>query len=146
MLKSDKPEIHISNHHSKFRPPVTNSTITELVCVINKREWINLKKIDINYLDDKNLKKLNKQFLNHNYNTDILTFDYSKKGLPNEAELLLSLDRIKKNAEFYNTSYKQEFKRVLIHGMLHLAGYNDSTLKEQELIRNKENFYLSKFT
>lgn len=115
----------------------------ELVRVIISRERIKLLNLEINYMEDRDLKKINKQFLGHNYYTDIITFDYRDTR---EAELLISLDSVRKNAVNYKTAYKQEFKRVIIHGMLHLAGFNDSTLKEQELIRNKENFYLHKYS
>lgn len=88
------------------------------------------------------MRKINRNFLNHNYDTDVITFAYDddKKNL--EGEIIVSPEKVKKNAKYYNVSHVQELKRVIIHGCLHLVGYNDKTKKQKELIKNKENFYL----
>lgn len=88
------------------------------------------------------MKTLNKQYLNHNYDTDVLTFTYENSKSNLEGEIIISPEKVKKNAKFYDVSQVQELKRVIIHGCLHLAGYDDKTKKQKELINNKENFYL----
>ena len=88
------------------------------------------------------MKMLNKNYLNHNYDTDVLTFTYENNKNNLEGEIIISPEKVKKNAGIYDVSQVQELKRVIIHGCLHLAGYDDRTKKQKELIKNKENFYL----
>lgn len=88
------------------------------------------------------MKTLNKNYLKHNYDTDVLTFTYENNKNNLEGEIIISPEKVKKNARFYDVSRIQELKRVIIHGCLHLAGYDDKTKKQKELIKNKENFYL----
>lgn len=102
-----------------------------------------INEILVNFVENKAIKKINKDFLKHNYNTDIITFPYNDKRKQIEGELFISLDTVQKNSKVYGSGYKMELERVIIHGCLHLAGYNDRTKKEKELIRKKENFYLS---
>lgn len=88
------------------------------------------------------MKTLNKHYLNHNYDTDVLTFTYENNKNNLEGEIIISPEKVKKNAKFYDVSQVKELKRVIIHGCLHLAGYDDKTKKQKELIKSKENFYL----
>lgn len=110
-----------------------------------KGEDCSLKHLDINLLQNSEIRKINKKFLKHNYNTDIITFPYSNGKSGIEGEIFISLDEVKRNSLIFSDSYKNEFLRVVIHGCLHLTGYNDKTGKQKELIREKENFYMSKF-
>lgn len=81
-------------------------------------------------------------YLNHNYDTDVITFAYENDKNNLDGEIFISTEKVKKNAKFYDVSNIQELKRVIIHGCLHLAGYDDRTEKQKELIKTKENFYL----
>jgi probable rRNA maturation factor len=96
-------------------------------------------------LSDDELLDVNTNVLNHDYYTDIITFDYRDDDDLGYAELLISYDRIVDNAETHKSSNKQELNRVIIHGMLHLCGFNDSTEKEKKIIRDKENYYLNTY-
>jgi len=98
----------------------------------------------INYVfcDNEFLIDMNKKFLNHDYPTDIITFDYSDKTTIN-GEIYLSIEQIKENSKTYNTNLHDELHRVIIHGILHLAGYKDKTKTEQLEMRSKEDYYLS---
>ncbi len=98
--------------------------------------------IIVNFVGNKAIKKINKDYLNHNYFTDIITFPYNDNSKQIEGELFISLDTVKENGEIYSSGFKQELKRVIIHGCLHLAGFKDASKKDKELIRKKENFYL----
>lgn len=84
----------------------------------------------------------NKTYLNHDFYTDIITFDYCEDNWIS-GDLLISLDRVYDNAEKFNVSRETELNRVIVHGVLHLLGYNDETDEEIEIIRKKEDFYLS---
>ena len=97
----------------------------------------------INYIfcDDEYLLKINQDFLQHDYYTDIITFD-KVRGKSISGEIFISLQRVKENAEIFQKPYEQERRRVMAHGILHLCGYKDKTLEEQAIMRSKENFYL----
>ena len=99
---------------------------------------------EINYIfcDDEYLLKINQDFLDHDYYTDIITFD-QVRGKTISGEIFVSLQRIKDNASLISKIYEEEKKRVIAHGILHLCGYKDKTEEEQKKMRAKEDFYLS---
>ena len=101
---------------------------------------------DITYIfcDDDYLLERNKEFLNHNTLTDIITFNYCIDNNIS-SDIMISIDRVKENSTIFENSFNEELKRVMIHGILHLIGYNDKSDKEKELMREKENFYLNIF-
>ncbi|WP_312818927.1 rRNA maturation RNase YbeY [Kaistella carnis] len=99
-------------------------------------------KITYVFCTDEALLKVNKDFLQHDYYTDIITFDYVK-GKTISADIFVSLPRISENAETLNKIFNIELHRVLAHGILHLCGYKDKTEEEIQEMRQKEDFYLS---
>src|SRR6478736_2493076 len=100
--------------------------------------------LDISYIfcSDAYLLELNQEFLNHNTFTDIITFDNSK-GRNLSGEIYISLERIKENSKKFESSFQDELRRVMIHGVLHLSGYKDKKPNEISLMRKKEEAYLS---
>jgi len=94
---------------------------------------------DLNYIftSDPYLLELNKRFLNHDYYTDILTFDYSVDG-EISGEIFISVDRVKENAKSFEVGFDHELLRVMVHGLLHLCGYTDADDIQQQLMRNTE--------
>lgn len=107
------------------------------------KQWLSLSIKDLGFemgnityifCDNTFILSINKEFLQHNYPTDIITFNYNENNTIN-AELYISVEQVKANAITFNSSFKNELHRVLIHGVLHLTGYNDSTNKEKELMR-----------
>ena len=94
------------------------------------------------FCSDEYLKEINIKYLNHDFFTDVITFDYSKEKLL-FGDVYVSTDRVKENAKTYSSSFNKELFRVIIHGVLHLCGFNDKTKKEKTLIRSKENEALS---
>lgn len=94
------------------------------------------------FCTDSYLLSINKQFLKHNYFTDIITFDYTEAKTI-KGEIYISIDRIKENAETFKVLFKDELFRVMIHGMLHLIGYDDKTPALKKIMTQKENEYLS---
>ena len=109
-----------------------------------KREKKKLSSINYIFCSDKRLLEINRQFLNHDFYTDIITFDLSESD-STQAEIYISVDRVKDNAKSLGTSFKSELHRVIFHGALHLCGYRDKTNKERKEMRVKESFYLSKY-
>ena len=100
----------------------------------------------INYIlcDDAYLLKINQDFLQHDYYTDIITFD-NVRGKTINSDIFVSLQRVLDNANTLDKDYQEELRRVLAHGVLHLCGYKDKTVEEERIMRSKEDFYLSKF-
>lgn len=101
---------------------------------------------EINYIfcDDEYLLKINQDYLQHDYYTDIITFDYVK-GKTISAEIFVSLQRISDNASTLSRDYEDELRRVLAHGILHLIGYKDKTEEEEKEMRRMEDLYLAKY-
>jgi probable rRNA maturation factor len=95
--------------------------------------------------NDEYLLKKNIQFLNHNTLTDVITFDYSDDKIIS-GDILISTERVVENAKIFNVNYLTELHRVMVHGLLHLLGYKDKVEKDANTMREKENYYLNKFT
>lgn len=101
-----------------------------------------LGNIDYIFCDNKYITNINIKHLQHYYPTDILTFDYVKNNTLS-AEIYISIEQVKENAKTYKTTIKNELHRVLIHGILHLAGYKDQTKEQKHQMHAAEDFYLS---
>jgi rRNA maturation RNase YbeY len=109
--------------------------------LINKELKL-LGDITIILCSDKYLLNINKEYLKHNYYTDIITFNYVEQNVIS-GDLFISIERVKDNSNAYNTSLIVELYRVIFHGVLHLIGYNDKTSDEKQKMREKEDLYLS---
>ena len=101
-----------------------------------------LKKIDVYGVSDEELLTINKKHLEHDYYTDIITFDYSR-GNKISGELYVSLERVEENALALGLSYESELRRVVAHGILHLIGFKDKTEEEEKAMRSKEDEVLA---
>ena len=99
---------------------------------------------DISYIfcSDEKILEVNRQYLEHDYYTDIITFDYTE-GDKISGDLFISLDTVKTNAEKFNTNYNEELHRTIIHGILHLCGIDDKGPGEREIMEKNENNALS---
>ena len=95
---------------------------------------------DISYIfcSDEKILEVNKQYLQHDYYTDIISFDYTE-GTKISGDLFISLDTVKSNSENFGTDYTEELNRIIIHGILHLCGINDKGPGEREIMTQKEN-------
>ena len=100
---------------------------------------------DINYVfcSDEYLLERNIKYLNHDTLTDIISFNYCEGDIIS-SDIMISIDRIKENSIIFENSFSKELHRVMIHGVLHLIGYNDKTKKEKQTMREREDFYLKK--
>ncbi len=116
------------------------------------KKWINevilsesFKPGDINFIftSDKYLLEINKQYLSHNYFTDIITFNYCENNNVN-GDIYISVDTIKNNSTRFSVTFLQELHRVMVHGILHLLGYDDHSDEEKLIMREKENYYLDR--
>jgi probable rRNA maturation factor len=123
----------------KFRKPVNLKA--RLQQIIEKEDKM-LGEINIVFCSDDYLLKINKEYLKHDYYTDIITFDYSEQTILS-GEIFISVDRVKENATTYKIPFMNELIRVMIHGILHLAGYDDKNNKAKKQMTEKEDFYMN---
>ncbi|HBF88017.1 MAG TPA: rRNA maturation RNase YbeY [Bacteroidales bacterium] len=111
---------------------------------IAEKECKSIQNLNYIFCSDEYILKINKQYLNHNYFTDIITFDYSIKSQIS-GDIFISIDTVKTNSKKFNTRFIEEFYRVTFHGLLHTIGYNDKSKSDKEIMQAKENEYLNYF-
>jgi len=116
------------------------------VLSIIEKEKKSIKTVTYIFCSDRFLLKINRQFLQHDYYTDIITFNLSEDNKEIEGEIYISIDRIRQNSKKIGVPFPEELLRIMIHGILHLCGYNDQTLKEKKTMTEKEDYYLLFFT
>lgn len=135
-------ESNISFHSVGTFSLKTEATVALCIKAIAKEELREVGDISFVFCDDNYLLKINNEFLDHDTYTDIITFNYS---VGNEliSEIYISIDRVEENAKKYNQTFENETHRVMIHGVLHLCGYKDKLPEEKQIMRDKENHYLS---
>ncbi len=109
-----------------------------------KEEKAVISTIDYILVSDDFLLEINQKYLNHSTYTDIITFNLGDENAI-EGEIYISVDRVEENAQKFNVNSYHEMRRVIIHGLLHLIGYDDQTTSEKKKIRSKEDYYLSKY-
>jgi rRNA maturation RNase YbeY len=110
-----------------------------------KIEQVKLESLRFIFCSDQYLLEINKQYLQHDYFTDIITFNLSSHPAPVVGEIYISIDRVRDNAQQFNSSFRDELHRVIFHGALHLCGYKDKTAKEEKTMRAKEDEYLARY-
>jgi rRNA maturation RNase YbeY len=111
-----------------------------VVCVEEQKE---LNEVNLIFCSDEYLLKMNVEFLQHDYYTDIISFDYCE-GKVISGDLFISKDRVCENAIINKVGFSMELNRVIVHGVLHLCGYKDKSEDEVDVMRGKEDYYLSK--
>lgn len=114
----------------------------EVIQEISIKENKKISLLNLIFCSDDIIIEYNKEYLSHEYATDIITFHDVNENGETEGELLMSVDTIKENAVRYKTDPDEELKRVIIHGVLHLCGFKDKTKKQKAMMRLKENQYL----
>lgn len=111
---------------------------------VAKEEGYQVGTLNYVFCNDEYILETNRQYLQHDYYTDIITFD-NTENFKISGDLVVSIDTVKSNAELIGVDFNQELCRVIVHGVLHLCGYKDKSEDEERLMRDKENNYLSKF-
>lgn len=128
-----------------FLEPISftqRTLVKEVIRDLFKKEKTKLEQLRYIFCSDEYLLQINKEHLNHNYYTDIITFDLSETPNATIGEIYISVDRVRDNAQNYEVSFKHELLRVIFHGALHLCGYKDKSSKEEQLMRKAEDKYL----
>ncbi len=118
------------------------SAISEWYVKVSLQENKEFGDVTIIFCSDEYLLEVNRQHLDHDYYTDIITFDYSEFPIVS-GDLFISVDRVRENASDFKVSFEHELHRVIIHGFLHLCGYFDKSEEDELLMRSKENQALS---
>lgn len=136
-------EFFFFKHEVKFVFRQKEQRIAWLSKVL-KQEQRKLGTLNFIFTNDRNILQVNKNFLNHDYYTDIITFPMEIPGLPDGGEIYISIDRVSDNARQLGLSFNEELDRVLVHGILHLCGYKDKTKSQEKEMRALEDKYLSK--
>jgi rRNA maturation RNase YbeY len=128
------------NHNLKNR-----SRIKQAVELIFRKEKKKLDHLNYIFCSDTALLSINKQYLKHNYYTDIITFDLSEDKDKVSGEIYISVDRVRENAAISKNPFSKELLRVIFHGAFHLCGYRDKKRKEERIMKEKEEYYLTLF-
>jgi len=128
-----------SSHSAINNKRLLKSWIREII----KSYRFSIGAINIILVDDEEILNVNRTFLNHNYFTDVITFDYTDRRVIS-GDIYISIDSVLNNANHFKQSLNDELKRVIIHGILHLLGFNDSTEEEKIAMRKLENRALNK--
>lgn len=121
--------------------PITDFSIEYYENWLNKVTTLENKEIgDITliFCSDEYLLNINREYLDHDYYTDIITFDYTEYNIVS-GDLFISLDRVADNAKLHDVDFINELNRVIVHGVLHLCGYKDKSVEDEKLMRSKEN-------
>lgn len=135
-----KSKVYFFFEHKKLTLE-NRSGLKKFIEFLFKKEKKQLGAINYIFCSDKRLLQINREFLNHDFYTDILSFDLSESELI-EAEIYISVDRVKENTGIQRTTFKSELLRVIFHGALHLCGFRDKTKLEIKRIREREDHYL----
>ena len=129
-----------------FLEPISLTERTRLkrfLIALFKRERKSLAELQYIFCSDPYLLEINHQFLQHDFYTDIITFELAERGQPTCGEIYISVDRVRDNAQNFDSSLKKELHRVIFHGALHLCGFKDKTAKEEVEMRKMEEKYLA---
>jgi rRNA maturation RNase YbeY len=144
MATAKKTKVHFFSNDIPARLKNT-ATLKHFIELIFKSEMKNLESINYIFCSDRVILEINKKHLNHDFYTDVITFDLSPDSKAISAEVYVSIERIRDNAKQLGHSIKSELHRVLFHAALHLCGYNDKKKKEKEIMRKMENELLAKY-
>lgn len=115
--------------------------IVKIIIRIIKKENRKPGNINLIITNDRNLKEINIRFLKHDYDTDVITFDYNEKNIVN-GEIYISFDSVKRNSHNYKVSLRSEMLRVIFHGVLHLCGYDDKSHEEKASMKRREDLWI----
>ena len=130
----------ISFHFQKISKPefFQPSLMRHWLRSVAKKKEIRLEELNYIFVGDETLLEINREYLHHNTYTDIITFNNSETGDAIEADIFISLERVKENAKKFKVAFEKELARVMAHGLLHLLGLNDKTVREKKIIRAEE--------
>lgn len=142
-MADSQPDIQVFNETS-HDIPVSLSLFQKLADALSQKEKCGFTFVEVVYVDEDEIVRINKEHLDRNYVTDIITFRYDDKSAPDEIEgtMFCCAPRISEQVEEYNEQPEREFLRIYIHGLLHLTGYDDKSDQQKKEMTEKEETYL----
>ena len=140
-----QPSIFFFKESIKFRLSVRKQ-LKDWILEIIKKEGYSISNINFIFCTDSSLRKINKQYLYHDYFTDIITFDNSVLKKTIEGDIFISIERVIVNSKEFTSSFNDELHRVMAHGVLHLIGYGDKTKSQKTEMKTREDFWLKRRT
>lgn len=123
-------------------PPINKKATDEWIRTVAEVHGKKVGEISYLFCSDEQILEVNRQYLQHDYYTDIITFDYSEESIIS-GDIFISTDTVRSNSDEYKTDYLEELHRVIIHGVLHLCGMKDETQTQERAMREAENYALS---
>ena len=144
-MKEKEPDIQLFNESGK-KIPIDLEIIRKCLSKVQAKEDCSFSLIELVYVDESGIVEINQEYLERDYVTDIITFRYDEDedNMNIEGTLFCCAQRIYEQALELNEDIEKEFKRILIHGLLHLCGYDDQSAKAKQEMTVKENYYLRK--
>lgn len=136
-------QLFVENTHAQYR--ISRGETVRALRSVLRREGSEYQLLNIVFINDRKSRQLNRKFLAHNYATDVLAFRFGE-GLRLEGEVYVNLDRAHVQARKYGVSFKNEVMRLVIHGLLHLLGYRDTTRQAQLIMSRKQEDYLERIS
>ncbi len=133
--------LYVSSSNNK----IIKNRVHKLVGLLKKELNFSIQLLFINFASGEEIHKINKKYLSHDYSTDIITFNYTGNHLELDGEIYISLDDALNSSQKYKVSLNSELKRLTIHGLLHLSGYNDIEKKDKKTMKTKENNLLNMY-
>jgi rRNA maturation RNase YbeY len=133
--------LQVFSQDSSINKSAVHSLISSLINEFN----LIIASLSISFIDSEELRDINKKYLNHDYETDVITFNYSKKLKEIDGEILISFEQAKRNAKKFNVTYGNELIRLIIHGMLHLLNFDDKDQKSKKIMKQVENKLTMKY-
>lgn len=124
---------------------IDKSKIDNLLKHLSTELNFKVESFEINFVNSTTIENINKNFLNHEGTTDIITFNYSEEKYRFDAEIFISIPDAIENAKKYNVNIDNELGRLIIHGVLHLLGYDDLSVQQKRIMKRKENLFVKKF-
>jgi len=142
-LPGDEPEIRVSFHFEEVEFELPDETkLTEWLLGVAESEDQEFVEVSYIFCSDERLREMNVEFLDHDYYTDVITFPYAEDAI--HGDVFISSERVADNAQTLGVPFEHELCRVLVHGVLHLAGYLDKTEAAERVMREREDFYLKR--
>lgn len=141
-----KPGIlfHYTKNQRFFFP--RRKVLKKFLADIFKREGFPIDTINYIFCSDKFLLKINREFLKHNFFTDVISFQFSETGQPIVAEIYISVERVRYSSKLFGSTFLNELHRVIFHGTLHLCGYSDKNMRSKTNMKSREDFYLVRYS
>lgn len=119
--------------------------VHSILSKIRKNFNLNIRSLEINFVSRETIRKVNNEYLSHDYSTDIITFDYSNERNILDGEIIISLKDAEENSKKYHVTFDNELLRLIIHGILHLLGYDDVTLPKKRVMKKIEDTITENF-